>query len=183
MSQKYKFLNQEGLYFVSFSTVFWIDVFTRTEYRDILISSFKFCQKEKDLNIYAYCIMTNHVHLIISTRERPLSDIFRDMKQFTAKRILKAIDENPQESRKKWMLNSFGYAGRNNSSNEIYQFWQHSNHPIEITDAKMMRQKLDYIHDNPVVAGFVQYPQDWLYSSAKNYLTDELPVLEVILLE
>lgn len=105
------------------------------------------------------------------------------MKQFTAKRILKAIEENTEESRREWMLWMFERAGKKVSSHEKYQFWQHDNHPIELNYNAILPQKLDYQHKNPVEAGLVTRPEDWLYSSAKNYFTDEVPLIDVILIE
>jgi putative transposase len=182
MSRKYKFVDQSQLYFISTAIINWIDVFTRNTYKDILIDSLKYCQQHKDLDIYAYCIMTNHLHMIIGTRGRKMEDTLRDMKQYTARRILEEIKDNPTESRKDWMLWMFERAGKKNPGNEIYQFWQHDNHPIELTHTGMFKQKLDYIHDNPVTAGFVDKPEDWLYSSAKNYYTNELTKLEVMVI-
>ena len=75
MSSKYKFQDQRKLYFVSFSVVNWIDVFTRKYYRDIFLESLRFCQENKGLEIYAWCIMSNHVHLIIGTSQMPMQDI------------------------------------------------------------------------------------------------------------
>ena len=92
------------MYFVSFTVVHWVDVFTRKQYRDILIESLKYCQDKKGLVIYAWCIMSNHVHLIISTKEDNISDILGDFKKFTIKKIIAAIQNNPGESRKEWML-------------------------------------------------------------------------------
>ena len=183
MSRKYKFTDQDELYFVSTATVYWIDVFTRIEYKDILIDSLKFCIATKELEVYAFCIMTNHLHLIIGTKGRKMEETLRDMKQFTAKRILKAIADNPQESRKEWLLWMFERAGKYKAGNEKYQFWQHDNHPIALTNAKILKQKLEYLHNNPVEAGFVDKSEDWLYSSAKSYYTSELPIMDVILIE
>jgi len=123
MSVKYKFADSEQLYFVSFSVVHWIDAFTRNEYKDILIQSLYYCQQHKDFDLYAYCLMTNHVHLIIGSRGRRMEETLRDMKQFTAKRVLKAIKENPHESRKEWMLWMFERAAKKTGSTWKYQFW------------------------------------------------------------
>ncbi len=182
MSRKYKFVDQTELYFTTSSVIYWIDAFTRTEYKDILVESLRYCQQEKDLNIHAWCLMTNHLHLIISTRGRRMEETLRDMKQFTAKRILAAIEENPVESRKEWLLWMFERAGRKKAGNDKYQFWQHDNHPIVLFTPPVMQQKLDYLHNNPVKAGFVCRPEEWLYSSAKNYYTTEMPLLDVMLL-
>ena len=96
MSRKYKFHNPEGLYFITFATVGWIDVFSRQIYRDLLIENLQYCQKEKGLELFAWCIMSNHVHLIARAKENYLmQDILRDYKKFTSKLILKTIEENP----------------------------------------------------------------------------------------
>ncbi|MBN2610059.1 MAG: transposase [Bacteroidales bacterium] len=152
MSRKYKFRNPEGLYFISFASVYWIDVFIRVEYKNVLIDSWQYCQQNKGLNIHAWVIMTSHVHMIISSNTNKLEDIVRDMKSFTAGQLKKAIAENSQESRKEWMLWMFERAGKKNGNNKNFQFWQQHNKPIELVDNKIMQQKLDYIHNNPPFA-------------------------------
>lgn len=108
MSRNYKFHNPQGVYFVSFAVVEWVDVFTRNEYKDIIVESIDFCQKNKGLEIFAWCVMTNHVHLIIRAKAGcVLQDILRDFKKFTSKKIINAIKENPQESRREWLLDKF----------------------------------------------------------------------------
>ena len=169
MSRNYKFRDQQKLYFVSFATVNWIDVFVRRQYKDILVDSLKFCQQHKGLVLYAWCIMSSHVHLIIGTTGEKMEDIMRDLKRHTAKAILKAISDNPQESRREWMLWMFGRAGERNSNNDKFQFWQQHNNPIELFNNDVMQQKLDYLHANPVEAGFVNEPWEFLYSSANDY--------------
>ncbi|MBX2841721.1 MAG: transposase [Flammeovirgaceae bacterium] len=182
MSRKYKIRDQEAIYFITFAVVNWIDVFTRRIYRDILIDSIRYCQKEKGLLLYAYCIMSNHVHMIIGRKgENKLEDIIRDLKKFTASKILKTIEENKLESRREWMLWMFQRAGQKNSNNTKYQFWRQDNHPIELSDHKQVNQKLEYIHHNPVEAGIVLSPEEYLYSSAKNYAGIE-KILEVELI-
>ena len=103
LSQGYKIRDPEGMCFVTITVVGWIDVFTRAQYCDILIENLKYCQREKGLQVHAYVIMSNHVHLILSTVKIPLQDIIRDYKKYTAKKIIEAID-SPQESRREWML-------------------------------------------------------------------------------
>jgi putative transposase len=100
----------------------------------------------------------------------------------TSQQLRAAIENNSQESRREWMLWMMHRAGKKNSNNEGFQLWQQDNHPIELSTHKMLHQKLDYIHNNPVEAGFVDKPEDYLYSSAKNYYG--LPALsEVILVD
>jgi len=182
MSTKYKIRDQEKLHFVSFAVVDWIDVFIRNEYKDILIDSLSYCQKNKGLEIYAWCIMTSHVHLIIGTHGKNIEDILRDFKSFTSRSLKDAMRENPVESRKEWILSMMEDAGKKNSNNNDFQFWQQDNHPIELWDNYMMEQKLEYIHMNPVVAGFVSAPEDYVYSSARDY-AGEKGLLEIILIE
>jgi putative transposase len=169
MSRNYKFHNQERPYFVTFSVVRWIDVFTRREYKDILVDSLKYCIANKGLELYAWVIMTNHVHMIIGTTDKPMQNILRDIKRHTSKAITKAISENTQESRREWMLWFFEREGKRNPNNELYQFWQQGNHPIELFSNDVVDQKLNYIHDNPVTAGWVDEPAHYLYSSARDY--------------
>ncbi|MBC8486066.1 MAG: transposase [Bacteroidetes bacterium] len=170
MSRKYKFRNPDGIYFVTYSVVRWIDVFTRNIYRNILLDSFIYCQRKKGLKIHAYVIMTNHVHIIISAEEGfYLENIMRDLKKFTSTEIIKTIKTNSLESRKEWLLKAFEEEGKKNSNNTMFQFWQQDNHPIELINNKMIDQKLEYLHNNPVEAGFVENPEDYIFTSARDY--------------
>ena len=90
---RYKIRNKKEIHFLTFSVVKWVDVFTRREYRDIVVESLKFCQKEKGLLSHGWCIMSNHVHLIASAKNENLSDILRDFKKFTSKQIIAAIEK------------------------------------------------------------------------------------------
>ena len=169
MSTKYKFRDQDRLYFVSFSIVNWIDLFIRNEYKEIILESWKHCQTNKGLEIYGWCIMSSHIHMVIGTHGEKLENIMRDMKKHTSTALKQAIQEHPAESRKEWMLWMMERAGKKNGQNEKFQLWQQDNHPIELFDQKILQQKLDYIHNNPVVAGIVAKPEDYLYSSARDY--------------
>jgi hypothetical protein len=97
-----------------------------------------------------------------------MSDFIRDFKQFTAKKILAEID-NVSESRRDWMLYRFEFAGKYDPQITKYRFWKDTNHPIEITSTELFKQRMNYIHLNPVKAGFVANPEDYLHSSARNY--------------
>jgi len=169
MSTKYKFRDQDKRYFVSFSVVNWIDLFIRNEYKNIILDSWKHCQKYKGLEIYGWCIMSSHIHMIIGTRGEKLENIMRDMKKHTSTALKHAIKAHPAESRREWMLWTMGWAGKKNGQNVEFQLWQQDNHPIELFDAKILHQKVGYIHNNPVEAGIVESPEDYLYSSARDY--------------
>lgn len=179
MSRNYKFHDQDKPYFISFTTVYWIDVFIRPMYKEILADSINYCIQEKGLVVYAWVIMTSHVHMIIGTRKDKMQDILRDLKKFTSKAIIKAIKDNSTESRKEWMLWMFERAGKKNGNNVNYQFWQQHNKPIELSDSNMIEQKLNYLHRNPVEEGFVVEPHEYKFSSAIDY-ADEKGMIEIV---
>ena len=167
---------------MTITVIDWIDVFTRKELAGIVIDSLNYCQKEKGLVLYAWCLMPSHLHLIASVEEnRNLSDLMRDFKKFTSKSIVAAIKEI-NESRKEWLLDKFEFAGRTNLKNKEYKFWQDGFHPIELDTNAMMEQKLDYLHDNPVAAGIVYEPEHYVYSSAVNYAGQQ-GLIDVLLME
>jgi len=176
MSRKYKFHNPDGIYFTSFAVKDWVDVFTRIEYKNILIDSLAFCQREKGLEIFAWCIMTNHVHLIIRAKEGyRLENVLRDFKGYTSKSLLKAITENPEESRKEWLLEKFRLIEGN-------RFWGMDNHPVELWSNDVINQKLTYLHNNPVQDGMVFQPEQYVYSSAIDY-AGQRGLLDIIIIE
>ncbi len=169
MSRSYKFRDQSKPYFITFAIVNWVDLFTRKEYVYLLIDAIRYCQKEKGLLMYAWVIMPSHVHMIIGTTSEPMENIVRDLKSFTSRKIRKEIKEHPGESRKEWLLWMFELAGKKNGNNKNWQLWQQHNQPVELWDAYMADNKLNYLHNNPVKAGFVANPEDYLWSSATDY--------------
>ncbi len=179
MSTKYRIKDQNAAHYLTMTIIGWIDIFTRKTYRDIVIDSLKYCQKEKGLEIYGYVLMSNHLHLMVRTEDGfSLSDVIRDFKKFTSKQMIIAIQNEP-ESRREWMLSIFGLAGRSNSNNKDFQVWKQDNHAVELYSNQFIIEKLDYMHNNPVRAGIVERPEDYLYSSARNY-ADMAGLLEVI---
>ena len=158
------------MHFVTFTVVYWLDIFIRDAYRNIFYESLEFCQKNKGLNVHAYCIMSSHVHLIISASgTNSLSEIVRDLKSFTSRHIRKALEADTTESRKEWILWLMKRAGSKNERNKDFQFWQQHNHPIELSTNEMIDQRLDYTHIYPIEAGLVEEAHYWLHSSARNY--------------
>jgi len=183
MSRNYKFHNPEGVYFVSFAVMEWLDVFIRNEYKQILIDSFHCCQKEKGMEIFAWCIMTNHVHLIFRCiKDQKPELLLGDFKRFTSKAILKAIQNNPKESSQDWLLEQFRKAGEISSNVKKYQFWRHDNKPIELWSNKVIYEKLNYIHSNPVKDGLACTPEDYAYSSARDYSGEKGMIDNVIVI-
>lgn len=154
------------LHFITLTVVGWLDVFTRRKYKDFIVRNLNYCRGNKGLLVYGYVLMTNHLHLIVATNKISLPDILRDYKTYTSKELIKMIKKNPQESRKEWMIDFFKKCGSKNDLNKNYQFWQNGNYPTVLYSNKVIQQKIDYIHNNPVRAGFVDKPEDYCYSSA-----------------
>src|SRR5215216_2592983 len=156
MSRKYKFNENDKLYFVSFAVINWIDLFIRKEYKDVVVSSLKYCIEKKNLELYAWCIMTSHVHLIIGSATHPLENIMRDMRRYTSEELHKLIRNDSCESGREWLLTMMEKAGKENSNNCGFQLWQQNNHLIVLNTPHVTHQKLNYLHNNPVTAGFVE---------------------------
>ena len=95
--------------------------------------------------------------------------VLKNIKSFTAMKLIDAIINNPQESRKEWMLDLFEKNGKLKKSNFRFQFWQHENHPVLLNTKEMYHQRINYLHENPERAGFVKEPQEWKHSSAIDY--------------
>ncbi len=168
-------------YYISMTVVRWIDIFSRKSQRDIFINSLKFCIANEDLKVYAYCIMSNHVHLIVNSNEPfQLSDTIRDLKKFTSKAMITEIIDG-KESRREWLLQLFRQEGLQDCKNKNYKVWQTGNHAIELYGEKFTWVKINYIHYNPVKAGLVDQPDHWSYSSASNYQDKEKVVLEEVI--
>jgi REP element-mobilizing transposase RayT len=168
-SESYRIAEQNSIYFLTFTVTDWVDVFTRVNYKNIIVESLEYCKKHKGLKLYAWCLMTNHLHLICRTGEPfKISDFIRDYKQYTAKKILAELTL-PTESRREWMLYRFEYAGKFDRRITKYRFWQDTSHPIELNSNEFITQRMNYIHQNPVKTGIVANAEDYLYSSARNY--------------
>jgi len=161
-----------------------IDVFTRNEYKDIFLESLSFSRQNKAMEVFAWCIMTSHVHLVFrSAGEYKPEDLLGDIKRFTNRKIIQAIIENPKESRKEWLLEQFKKAAEQSSNVNKYQFWRHDNKPIELWSNKVIAEKINYIHYNPVEEGLVYRPEDYVYSSARDYSGEKGLLNNVIVLD
>jgi REP element-mobilizing transposase RayT len=181
MPTGYEMDNPAGMYFLTFTVVDWVDVFTRKCHRDIVTDSLAYCRKEKGLKVWGYVIMSNHMHSILSAVNGNLPDVVRDFKRHTASKILKQIQE-PVESRRDWMLKRFEFAAKSSARCGQYQFWERPNRAKICETQHFTQQKLNYIHLNPVRAGLVDYSHEWVYSSARNYLLQP-GVIDIDLLE
>jgi putative transposase len=168
------FINdQNAVYFLTFTVVDWVDVFTRKEYKVVIADSLNYCIVNKGLEVYAWCLMSNHLHLVCKANENySISNIIRDFKKFTAKTIIEIIKTEP-ESRRDWMLYRFEFAGKFDNRISKYRFWQDTNHAIQLDRSELIDQKINYTHENPVRAMIVGQQEDYLYSSARDYSGDK----------
>jgi putative transposase len=151
-------------YFITCTVVKWIPLFTRKPYYDILIDSLQFCRQHKGLKIYAHVILDNHLHLVVAGVK--LTDIIRDWKSYTARQLIVRLEQD----QKTWVLNQFQYYKQPTKTRSAYQVWQEGFHPQQIVSDKMLHQKINYLYHNPVRIGVVARPEDWGYSSARDYV-------------
>ena len=165
MKEGYQIRDESAIHFLTFSVVDWIDIFSRKSHRDMIIDSLNFCVAKKGALIYGFVIMTNHMHIILQSTTGNLTGLVRDFKKWTAVKLLDAVQHEP-ESRREWMLHRFAWNATQRSTNTNYQVWTHENHPMELWSHKFFLQKLTYIHQNPVRAGWVKQEEDYVYSSA-----------------
>lgn len=165
----YKITDQHIPYFITCTVVNWIDLFSRLEYKQIIVDSLKYCIEHKGLRLNAWVIMSNHIHFI--GRCEPsfeISAFLRDFKKFTSKEFIKSM-EFINESRKSWLLDKFTFEAKKTGRAEKYKVWQDSNHAINLGLVDPY-QKLEYIHNNPVRSGCVYNSEDYVYSSAQDYV-------------
>lgn len=182
MSHQYRVRNPEDIYFVTFTIVDWIDLFTRPVYKDMIVESLAYCREHKGLEIHAYCLMTNHLHLLVSAQlPAKLADIIRDFKKYTNKQIIKLVEQE-NESRRDWIMYRFQYHAKFNTRIQDHKVWQDGYHGIACDYPKILMQKLNYIHDNPVTAGIVNEPEHYKYSSAIDY-AGEKGLLDIDILD
>ena len=173
MSTKYKATIRGKIYFITITTVNWVDLFTRLEQRMVLVNALNFCSTNKGFEIYAYCIMPSHIHLMCRVQDEDLmSNLMRDFKKYTSKKIIETII-NEKESRREWLLEMFSKSCAHLKRNQKFKVWQNGYHAVWIESAKFVNQKMNYIHNNPVVDKIVEKPCDYIFSSAQNYAGKE----------
>ena len=164
--------------FITITTVGWVDIFTRLNQKYIITEALTYCQKFKGLEVYAYCLMPSHLHILCkAVNSFILSDVIRDFKKFTSKKIIQTIIEEP-ESRRKWLLAYFNKACEHLKRKQQYKVWQDGYRAEVAYSTSFIKEKINYIHNNPVKDKVVQFPEDYIFSSARNYalLTSELDV-------
>ena len=179
--KRYRIVPNETTFYYSTCTIIsWIPVFQSEVYFKIIIESLTYCQKNKGLILHGYIIMPTHLHLITSHQQHAnFSDIMRDFKHFTSTQIIKTL----QEENKIYYLSIFEKAAQKRSVNQNYKVWQDEYHPIALKSGKWFNQKLQYVHANPVRKGFVEKPEAWKYSSARNWLFNDHGIIKITKLD
>lgn len=175
MMRPYSFTPDVEYFFCTDTIVGWHYVFVLPEFFEIIVESFKFCRREEGLRIHGYVIMPNHVHSILSSVKGDLSDIVRDYKRHTSREISGLLEQRCNYRSLRFFSTAAEFAGRGND----YRIWQSGSHPEAVFTESFFQEKLNYIHMNPVRKGFVGRPEDWLYSSARNYVTGDDSVMEI----
>lgn len=169
MSEKYKVRDQDENYFLTLTVVQWIDLFTRDRYIHIFEDALNYCIEEKGLVVFAYVIMPSHIHMIVGTKNKPINDIIRDLKKYTSKSFIEAIKE-PGESRTEWLLRTFSFFAKKSKRHTHYKVWKNGFHPKIMDRNRKIEATFNYIHYNPVAAGYVRNEHEWIHSSASAYI-------------
>ncbi|TAK64728.1 transposase [Methylobacter sp.] len=163
---RYEFTDPSLPHFMTVTVLHWIPVFTRPDTVNIVLDSLRHLSAE-GLKVYAYVILENHLHLVAQSPQ-----LDRDMarfKSYTAKQLIVFLGENNVKT----ILDQLAFYKKAHKIDRGYQFWQEGVHPELIQSDPMMRQKVDYIHQNPVKRGYVDKPEHWRYSSARNYAGED----------
>jgi REP-associated tyrosine transposase len=170
---RYRFTEGCRPHFLTCTVVGWLPIFTRTDTVNILLDSWRFLQAHNRLTLFGYVILENHLHLVASADD--LSKEIGDFKGFTARKIIDLLESRKVET----LLKQLRYHKEAHKTQSDYQVWQEGSHPQLIETDDMMRQKLEYMHFNPVKRGYVDKPRDWRLSSARNY-EGEPGLIEVV---
>ena len=159
---RYKIIQPDLPHFITVTVLHWIPVFTRPDTVELLFDSLR--QLINDgLKVYAYVILENHLHLIVQSQQLD-KDITR-FKSYTARQIIQYLEKNNVRP----ILEQLAFYKKAHKVDRTYQFWQEGVHPEWIQNEAMMRQKVEYIHQNPVKRGYVDETEHWRYSSARDY--------------
>jgi putative transposase len=169
---RYRFGDTHYPHFMTNTVVAWLPVFAHPEFANVILDSWRFLRREREVEILAYVIMENHLHWIAVGPQ--LSKRVGEFKSFTATTIIKAMEERGYKT----MLQELEYFKLRHKTNQTHQMWQEGSHPQMIECDEMMWQKIEYIHCNPLRRGHVDDPLHWRYSSARNYAS-QAGLLEV----
>jgi REP element-mobilizing transposase RayT len=159
----YTITDNNAPHFLTFTVLNWLAIFTRPATVQIILDALLWRQNHKDIRVYGYVILENHIHCILQAPD--LRQQVHDFKAFTAKEILRYLEQNKAHK----ILEQLSFFKKSHKTDSNYQLWEEGSHPQLIQNEEMLRQKLDYIHLNPVKRGYVEDAVHWRYSSARNY--------------
>src|SRR5687767_13402645 len=173
MTNSYRvFTDKHYAYFVSWTVVEWLPLFAESAYRQLILDSLNYLRINKHTQLNAYVVMPSHVHAVLWPDDGiNLSDVTRDFKRYTSREISREARRQGSDQFIKVFENS-RLANRAQDVSQ-YQVWQEGSHPEAIFTEKFAKQKIDYIHMNPVKAGLVGTADEWPYSNARAYLLGE----------
>lgn len=157
--------------YITFNTVDWVDIFVRPVYKQIIVDELNCCIVSKGLIVYSWCLMSNHLHLLARNNDPGgLARIERDFKRVTTNKILEALDDET-DLRKDWMLSRFEQCSHNLKRIEKFQVWQTCSNPsfIDFKQVFKLKEKVLHIHENPVRDRIVDIPENYVFSSARDY--------------
>ena len=160
---RYHVVHPQHPHFITATVNNWLPLFTRPETMDIVLDCWRFLQLNNNLEIFGYVILENHLHLI--ARSTDINRDIRRFKSYTAREIVAYLEKQKSVH----LLRLLAFFKRKHKVESTYQVWEEGNHPQVITREEVLRQKLDYIHQNPIKRGYVDAPEHWRYSSARNY--------------
>ena len=150
-------------HFLTCTVMEWLPVFTRPATVQIVMDSWRYLREHEGLKLYGYVVLENHLHFVAQAERLDLCA--RRFKSYTAKRIIEHLEQRGVG----FLLNRLRFSKRAHKTDREYQFWQEGVHAELLWNEALMREKLDYIHFNPVKRGYVDKPEHWRYSSARNY--------------
>ena len=160
---RYLILEPDQPHFLTCTVVEWLPVFTRPDSVQILLDSWSHQRMNDGLRLFGYVIMENHLHFVAQAPR--LDKCLSNFKSFTAARLIELLEARKAER----LLARLRFAKRAHKHDREYQFWQEGSHAEMVFSEPVLREKLEYIHQNPVKRGYVDLPEHWRYSSARNY--------------
>jgi putative transposase len=161
----------DACYFLTFNTVDKIDVFVRPAYKQVIVEALNYFIRAQGLHLYSWCLMSSHLHLVVRTKEGAAPAYFeRDFKKYTTPELLKTM-ETEMDFRREWMLQRFEEYGKSLKRIEKFHLWQNCSSPLRIDkeEPRLLPDRIEHIHENPVREGIVELPEAYVYSSARDY--------------
>lgn len=160
---RYRICDEKAPHFLTCTVLNWMPLFTRPQTSDIILEALCHRQEQDGWKVYGYVIMENHLHMIVQTGN--LSVELPRFKSFTARKLIDRLTECHAEH----LLRQLAFFRKEHKQDRDYQLWEEGSHPQMIENEAVLRQKLEYIHQNPVKRGYVDEAEHWRYSSARNY--------------